>query len=185
MSKEYLECIKDKGDQQECLDGFLEDLEDDLSIDGSSDISDLKNVEKRVKRIDEEDLEDCELLSDFVESLCDIGDDCCSTCNEVLSYVIDCLINGIIIPFVSIELNTTIPECPITNDCELEDSKRHRKAKQGGALMHKVLSMPKKKKDGQTKCDFKKEEIIKAADKNCVLKANVFEFTCHALFLLL
>jgi hypothetical protein len=188
-AEDYLDCIHDEDDgvdsnkcsRQACLDGFLEDLEDD--VDFSGDILDLKNIEKRLTRIDQDDLEDCSLMEDFVEAVCDIGDDCCERCNEELAVVVDCLINDIVIPFVAIELNTTIEECPISEDCELENSSgdnKNKKRKKNNKrerrdladendLIEKALSLPQTKA-GRTKRDLAKEAAIEKAERKRVLQ---------------
>jgi hypothetical protein len=181
-SQDYLDCIEDenrgvdsnKCSRQQCLDGFLDDLEDDADFSG--DILDLGNVEKRLKKIDQEDLEECGLLADFVDAVCDIGDDCCSECNEELALVVDCLINDIVIPFVAIELNTTIEECPIEEDCGLVDfkknSRKERRVAHEDELLEKALSLPQTK-GGQSKRDRSKEAAIKKADKKRVLQGDM------------
>jgi hypothetical protein len=181
-SQEYLDCIQDENEdnnkknrcsRQQCLDGFLEDLEDDADFSG--DILDLKNVEKRLKKIDQEDLEDCGLLEDFVEAVCDIGDDCCEDCNEELALVVDCLINDIVIPFVAIELNTTIEECVIEDDCGLATNSKSRKERRRAhedELLQKALNLPQTK-GGQTKRDRSKEAAMKKADAKRVLQGDM------------
>jgi hypothetical protein len=165
-AKDYLDCIQDetgsKGcERQECLDGFLEDLEDDLDFSG--DIFDIRNIEKRLEKIDADDLEDCDLLEDFVEAVCDVGDDCCDDCQSELGLIVDCLINDIVIPFVALELNKTIAECPIdTDNCELEGGRKTkmRDLKKGEEVpFTKAMSLPKG--NAQTKRDKVKEKFLK------------------------
>ena len=179
----YLDCINDENDgvdsnrcsRQSCLDGFLEDLEDDADFSG--DILDLGNVEKRLTKIEQEDLEECSLLEDFVEAACDIGEDCCERCNTELATTVDCLINDIVIPFVAIELNTTIEECPISEDCKLEFSgSRKAKARKTTAqeeeIFNKALSLTKRADGlGQSKRNLAREAALKKADRNRVLEA--------------
>lgn len=180
-AKAYLECIDDenkgvdsnKCSRQTCLDGFLDDLEDDADFSG--DVLDLKNVEKRLKKIDQEDLEDCELLSDFVDAVCDIGDDCCEKCNEDLAIVVDCLINDIVIPYVAIELNTTIEVCPIDEDCGITTEKSRKKDRHlahENELVQKALSL-KHKQGGQSKRNLAREAALKNADKKRALQTDV------------
>jgi hypothetical protein len=146
----------------------LEDLEDDLSFSG--DIFDTRNIEKRLQRIEADDLEDCGLLEDFVDAVCDVGDDCCDDCQPQLASVVDCLINDILIPYVALELNKTIEECPIdTEECYLvgSDSKsrkrKMRDLKKGEEeTFMKALSLPKK--NAQTKRDKVKENVLKNAE---------------------
>ena len=88
------------------------------------------------------------------------------------------MLNDVVIPFVAIEQNTTIDECPINEDCELEfvsgsGSRKERnlkvKNKEEERLFNKAMSLPKKK---QTKRDPVKEAALKRADKNRVLQAE-------------
>ena len=178
-AREYLECIEDQNDgvtdkkcsRQQCLDGFLNDLEEEA--DASGDILDLKNVEKRLKNLQQEDLEDCALLDQFVETACGIGDDCCSKCTEDLSEVVDCLINDIVIPFTAIQLNTTIDFCEISEDCSLvlPDGTRKRRAtaNEGDTLFERALQLPKSN-NAQSKRDVGFEASIIKARKNRVLE---------------
>jgi hypothetical protein len=179
-SETYLDCIEEenkgmdsnKCSRAACLDGFLKDLEDEAGFSG--DVLDLKNVEKRLTKIEQDDLEDCGLMEDFVDAVCGIGKDCCEKCNEDLALVVDCLVNDIVIPFVAIELNTTIEECAISEDCGLEstsgDNKRRgRHLANEHDLIQKALSLPQTK-DGRTKRDLAKESAIKNADRKRVLQ---------------
>ena len=170
----YLSCIEDenkgigeKCSRQACLDGFLNDLEEDADFSG--DVLDLKNVQKRLEKIEQEDLEDCGLLADFVEAACDIGEECCDKCNPDLALVVDCLINDIVIPFTAIELNTTIDECIIEEQCALGKApslkERRRTTKEEEEIFSKALNLPK-----QSKRDPTWEAAIKKADKNRVLE---------------
>lgn len=123
---QWLVCMRDNGDEgscsrQECLDGYLDDLPEDLDLANEPDIFDLETVLKLVEKIETEDLEDCSLLDEFVTETCDVGNDCCDRCQEELGLTVDCLLNDIVIPFASGQLNTTITECPIdTERCRAE-----------------------------------------------------------------
>lgn len=177
-AKAYLDCIHDENkgievnkrcSRQACLDGFLENLEDDADFSG--DVLDLKNVNKRLKKIDQDDLEECGLMADFIEAACDIGDECCEKCTEELSVVVDCLINDIVIPFTSIELNTTIDECEIGVECELilpKSVKNRRTTAEEEKMFNKALNLPK-----QTKRDPIFEAAVRAADKARALEEEV------------
>lgn len=175
-AEEYLDCIRDEAEENscdldDCIDGFLsDDLPDELdeSLSSSSDLFSLEALERRIVLIDENQLEDCNLLGDFVDSVCDIGTDCCSRCEEELGEFVNCLVNDIVIPFVSIELNKTIPTCPIdTEECELEDSgrkeRRQRRAEKNPPteeeeqLIQRALSLPRK---SQNKRNARKEAIV-------------------------
>jgi len=181
-SEEYLDCIDEESelgsndcDRQQCLNGFLDDLENDANFE-EGDILDLTNVEARVKTLNDPDLHNCLFLEDFVDGACDIGEDCCESCLIELSYVVDCLLNDVVIPFVAIERNETIDVCPITEDCELAQvgnrklNRQVKVARHEEALFNKALGLPTKS-SGQTKRDLNKEAAIKAADKNRVLEA--------------
>jgi hypothetical protein len=181
-AEDYLDCIRDEAsgsscDLDDCIDGFLsDDLPDDLdsSLESSSDLFSLSALERRITGIEQEQLEDCGLLADFVEGVCDIGTDCCSRCEEELGLFVDCLINDIVIPFVSIELNKTIDTCPIdTENCELDvdtsrqsGSRKARRAKESKPLSEedeklfaRALALPSKKAE-QNQRNAKKEAII-------------------------
>ena len=179
-AEEYLDCIRDEAessscDLDDCIDDFLsDDLVDDLdsSVSSPDDLFSLEALETRIVRIDEEQLEDCGLLADFVDSACDIATDCCDPCEEEMGEFIDCLVNDIVIPFVSIERNKTIDTCPInTEDCELEveseeGSRRGRRAESRPLSDHeeklfaRALSLPSKSKM-MHKRSAKKEAMIK------------------------
>merc|ERR1712137_847633 len=101
-------------------------------------------------------------------------------CTTELSYVVDCLINDIVVPFVAIELSTTVDECPINEDCELDfpsgnksNKSRKLKASKVGKdeehLFNKALGLRKKSK--QTRRDARKEAAIKASDRKRILEA--------------
>jgi hypothetical protein len=94
-------------------------LEDELS--GSGDLLDLKNLQDKISTINADDLEDCSLLEQFVNEVCDVGEDCCKKCNNELGVVVDCLINNVVVPLLAIQLNATVATCPIDMDkCELK-----------------------------------------------------------------
>ena len=150
QAEEYLDCIRGAAedsdcDLDECIDGFLsDDIEDDLedTLGDSEDIFSLSALEGRIVRIDEEELEDCGLLAEFIDSACEIGQDCCDECEGELAVFLDCLVNDIVIPFVSIERNTTIDTCPIdTDDCELITDDEGSRKKRRRAKEHKPLSL--------------------------------------------
>jgi hypothetical protein len=180
-AEEYLDCIRDEAersscDLDECIDDFLsDDLVDDLdsSLSSSNDLFSIEALERRIVRIEEEQLEDCNLLADFVDSACDIASDCCERCEEELGEFIDCLVNDIVIPFVSIELNRTIDTCPIdTENCELDleaeresGSRKKRRAEESRPLSEqeeklfaRALALPKKSQK-QSERNAKKEAI--------------------------
>jgi len=123
----YMECLSDEMEKnpaecgrQSCLDGFLREdtLQDNLGQPG--DILEFENLQSRLTTIDSTDLQDCSLLSPFVTEVCNIGRDCCNDCAPELAEVVDCVVNDVIIPFVAIELNETLAECPInTATCQL------------------------------------------------------------------
>jgi hypothetical protein len=150
FAEDYLECIQDEAgsrdcDLGECIDGFLnDDIEDELSLDGggkSNDLFSVKAITKRIENIEDDDLEDCELMADFVDSVCDVGEDCCDRCQEELGLFVDCLVNDIVIPFVSLETNTTILSCPIdTEDCELDSRSRSRRSSRSRKLDAKPMT---------------------------------------------
>jgi hypothetical protein len=123
---EWLDCMRDSGEEkkcsrQECLDGYLQDLPEELDLDKDPDIFDLKTVYKLVEKIHMEDLENCHLLDEFVQETCDIGNDCCDRCQQELGQTVDCLVNGIVIPFAEGQLNATIDDCFIDTDkCKAE-----------------------------------------------------------------
>jgi len=179
-AEEYLDCIRDEAessscDLDDCITDFLsDDLADDLdeSLESSNDLFSLEAIERRIVLIDENQLEDCNLLGDFVDSVCDIATDCCDRCEEEMGEFIDCLVNDIVIPFVSIELNKTIPTCPIdTEECELESldsgrkERRQRRAERAPAtpeeeaLIQRALSLPSKTQQ-QNKRSERKEAMI-------------------------
>jgi len=182
QAEEYLDCIRDEAessscDLDDCITDFLsDDLPDDLdeSLESSNDLFSLEALERRIVLIDEQQLQDCNLLGDFVDSVCDIATDCCDRCEEEMGEFVDCLVNDIVIPFVSIELNKTIPTCPIdTENCELESlddgsgrkERRARRAQRAPptpeeeALIQRALALPSKSQK-QNKRSERKEAMI-------------------------
>lgn len=188
QAEEYLDCIRDEAessscDLDDCITDFLsDDLADDLdeSLESSNDLFSLEALERRIVLIDENQLEDCNLLSDFVDSVCDIATDCCDRCEEEMGEFIDCLVNDIVIPFVSIELNKTIPTCPIdTENCELESldsgrkERRQRRAERAPAtpeeeaLIQRALSLPSQSQKQNVRSE-RKEAMIAEFKKTIV-----------------
>jgi hypothetical protein len=173
-SQAYLDCIEEENDgidakcsRQACLDGFLEDLEDDADFSG--DFLDLKNLQKRLEKIEQDDLQDCSLVSNFVDAACDISNDCCKKCDQDLAVVLDCLVNDIVIPFTAIELNTTIDECVIDANCGLvtpPSTRARRTTQEEEVIFSKALNLPKSKRDPA------REAAIREADKNRVLETT-------------
>jgi hypothetical protein len=169
--REWLDCIADEMDKdsdncgrQACLDGFLEEdgLQDALGLSG--DVLDLKNLEKRLNKMEAEDMEDCGLLEDFVTEVCDIGDNCCKPCREELGLVIDCLINDVVIPFVAIDLNTTIEECPIdTEKCEMDNRREltQEQLEKFNSFRQQQMALPQSKP--KSKRNAKQEAFSKRA----------------------
>jgi len=190
-AEEYLDCIRDEAsggssscDLDDCIDGFLsDDLGDELdeSLESSNDLFSLEALERRIIGIEQDQLEDCNLLADFVDASCDVATDCCSRCEEEFGEFIDCLVNDIVIPFVSIEVNKTIPTCPIdTEECELvgvesgsRKERRQRRAERAPpspeeeALIQRALALPNKSQK-QNKRNAKKEAIIADFRKSMV-----------------
>jgi hypothetical protein len=160
----YLDCIDDNSgssscEATECFDELLSgDLEDDIDID-------LEDLADNIGQLEVDDLEDCDSLEDFVDSVCDIGKDCCKKCNSELAGIVDCLINDVIIPFVAAELNVTVNECPIDLDkCELikESGDKMRDLKEREEeVFTQALSLPKR--NAQTKRDKLKEKFVEQA----------------------
>jgi hypothetical protein len=160
--KEYIDCINDevrddpastKCGRQACINGFLDEdgLEDELGGSGL----DLKNLQDKISKINAEDLEDCSLLEDFVNEVCEVGEDCCEKCNKELGAVVDCLINDVVVPMLAIQLNTTVATCPIDTDkCELK-VRRELSQEQVGQFNRLVSSA--KKTPPQSKRDLIKD----------------------------
>jgi hypothetical protein len=110
----YTECL---GDEKKCSKGgcaaALSDVDDPASGD----------AEKTVSKLKPEDLQDCEDVGKFYKEVCKTGKDCCKDCNPELADVLDCMINDIVIPYLAVELNTTIGECPpSTTNASIEDA---------------------------------------------------------------
>jgi hypothetical protein len=170
----YVDCIRDETGTRkcvlgECLDGLLgDDIEDEIGIGGSGDIFDLRNVANTIDDIEERDLKDCNLLEDFVKTVCDLGDACCDRCQEDLGLLVDCLVNDIVIPFVAIERNETILSCPIdTKKCEIDKQalraqreSQRALTREEEVLFDRALQLPKKK-EGTTKRNPQREALMR------------------------
>eukprot|EP00339_Tiarina_fusa_P022542 CAMPEP_0117040888 /NCGR_PEP_ID=MMETSP0472-20121206/28590_1 /TAXON_ID=693140 ORGANISM="Tiarina fusus, Strain LIS" /NCGR_SAMPLE_ID=MMETSP0472 /ASSEMBLY_ACC=CAM_ASM_000603 /LENGTH=366 /DNA_ID=CAMNT_0004751751 /DNA_START=106 /DNA_END=1206 /DNA_ORIENTATION=+ len=173
----YLQCVRTETGSRgceltACLDGFLsDDIEDDLSLAGSEDIFDIRSIANTVSQISEDDVADCELLRDFIETTCDLGRSCCDRCDSELGAMVGCLINDIVIPFIAIETNTTIAKCPIDEqDCELgrtDSRKASAVTPEEAELFNKAVNLPKggTSKAGTTKRNTKREAIVAGAKK--------------------
>jgi hypothetical protein len=167
----WYDCVQDETgshgcSRAECLDEFLDEVEDKMKLSGSGDLFDFEQVQKKIEKIAMDDLEDCSLLEDFVDTACKAGDDCCDECQSELAATLDCLINDIVTPFVAGQLNKTLPECPITDECktDFDAAKAAARSERGGSkegsgkrdllskveadLFHKkALSLPAKQKN--------------------------------------
>jgi hypothetical protein len=190
IAVEYVDCIRDetgsrKCELSECLDGLLgDDIEEDAGIgsgSGSGDIFDVRNIANTIDSIEEDDLDDCSLLEDFVDTICDIGDSCCDRCQSDLGTLIDCLVNDIVIPFVAIERNETIRSCPIDTDkCELdkkairEQRKQNNRAltKEEEELFDRALKLPKRNEGMFNKRNLKREATMKNSERRRLDKTN-------------
>jgi hypothetical protein len=144
----------------DCIDGFLEDLPNALDVnDLSTDIFDVKNLERRLKRLKVSDLEDCSSMEEFVDEACRVGDECCDVCQPGLASTLDCLMNDVLGPFVAASLNETIPECPVAEDCSTDlfpttsgkkKNTRHRGLTEKEAdLFNKAIQLPQTKRHAQ------------------------------------
>jgi hypothetical protein len=135
----WLDCLRANGDEgscsrTQCLDGYLEDVPDDMGLDKNPDIFDLETVYKMVEKIHTEELEDCGLLKEFVDDVCDVSNDCCDRCSPEIGTTVDCLLNGIVVPFAEGALNATIGDCPIDTERCQADFRRLEEAKEPTAV---------------------------------------------------
>lgn len=125
-SQAWFDCVQDETGHHGCSrtacwdEFYLDEVKDDLKFGGSSDgdLFDFEHVQARIEKLALDDMDDCSLLEDFVETACKAGDDCCDKCQPELAATIDCLINDVITPYVGRQLNKTLPACPITVECE-------------------------------------------------------------------
>jgi energy-coupling factor transporter ATP-binding protein EcfA2 len=177
---QYLTCMKENTgsggcELSKCLDSFLsEDTEDQITSTGSSDIFDLRGISDAVATISEDDVADCELLKNFVETTCDIGRSCCDRCDSELGAVVGCLINDIVIPFVIIESNTTIDKCPINEETCKFGSRRTTKelTAQEAELFNKAIKLPN---GASSKRDPRKEGMVAYANERRLAGATIDE----------
>mmetsp|Transcript_7248 Transcript_7248/g.11113 ORF Transcript_7248/g.11113 Transcript_7248/m.11113 type:complete len:362 (-) Transcript_7248:116-1201(-) len=169
-AEEYLECVRQETGTRgceltACLNGFLSnDIEDDINFAGSGDIFDLRSISNAVAGFSEDDLENCLLIKDFVDTTCDIGRSCCDRCDSELGAMVGCIVNDVVIPFVAIEKNTTIDTCLIDEqDCEFGEPSG-RKAKEvspeEAELFNKALKLSKTNSNRQTKRDSRVEAVV-------------------------
>ena len=110
-----------EGNEGETLEEELQDGDFDFvnSKSGSGDIFDVENIAGIFEEITESDLEECDLLDDFLTSACRVGDNCCEACNTELAESLDCLLNRIVAPFVALAVNATALTCPVPENCEV------------------------------------------------------------------
>lgn len=148
-AKGYVDCVNDEDgnagcSKQTCLDSFINDLEDE--IEGApDDLLDFDSISSKLETIDEDEIGDCANLVNFVDTVCDLGDDCCDDCTDELAIMMDCMINEVLIPYVAWEKNTTIDTCPMDLDtCALEGYSRKRALTQEDENFARAMALPKK-----------------------------------------
>jgi hypothetical protein len=156
----------------------LNDVGEDVSISGDFDLETLNDA---IGDVDTETLENCSTLGDFIESVCEIGEDCCKKCISQLGYMVDCLINDVLMPYIAGEKNVTVNECPIdAEECELIDERRGLKEGEE-EVFAKAMSLPKS--IGQTKRESRRTKFVKKAKKNRRLEGETSDdqvATCKA-----
>ena len=126
---EWLDCVNDEifdnGESNSCgygacasdVIGGVEGLADFV---GDEDNFEPLAIQGVVCGIATGQLEQCDLLEDFIEDVCEVAE-CCTPCEEEWTFIVDCLLNEVTIPLASMFLNFTFSTCPLDDkDCKLD-----------------------------------------------------------------
>jgi hypothetical protein len=154
--------------RQSCINGFVdEDVDENDTFEGNAldftldeefqdsqfvpdgpksedqSIFDVQNIAGIFEDITEADMQDCALLDNFITSACRVGDTCCRDCNTELASTLDCLLNTIVSPFVSLAANMTEPVfCAVPEDCRVKRQRRELNTEAIAALAAKGQFLP-------------------------------------------